>query len=104
MKIAVAKEIDPSEKRVAVSPDTVKKFRALGAEIAVEPGAGSGRSRSRSIEVCYFGSSCHGILGKLGAGRVGLPASATSAVGRWRGGLRMRVSDRSRSRNLNRRS
>ena len=40
MKIAVAKEIDPSEPRVAVSPDTVKKFRALGAEIAVEPGAG----------------------------------------------------------------
>ena len=40
MKIAVAKEIDPSEPRVAVSPDTVKKFKALGAEIAVEPGAG----------------------------------------------------------------
>ncbi|MGY4281103.1 hypothetical protein ACVWXO_000323 [Bradyrhizobium sp. LM2.7] len=40
MKIAVAREIDASEPRVAASPDTVKKFRALGAEIAVEPGAG----------------------------------------------------------------
>jgi NAD(P) transhydrogenase subunit alpha len=40
MKIAVAKEIDPSEPRVAASPDTVKKFRALGVDIAVEPGAG----------------------------------------------------------------
>src|SRR6266700_3189623 len=40
MKIAVAKEIDPSEPRVAASPDTVKKFKALGAEIAIEPGAG----------------------------------------------------------------
>src|SRR6204780_5320450 len=40
MKIAVAKEIDPSEPRVAVSPDTVKKYRALGVDIAVEPGAG----------------------------------------------------------------
>ncbi|WP_315795778.1 MULTISPECIES: Re/Si-specific NAD(P)(+) transhydrogenase subunit alpha [unclassified Bradyrhizobium] len=40
MKIAVAKEIDPLEPRVAASPDTVKKFKALGAEIAVEPGAG----------------------------------------------------------------
>src|ERR1700751_2733889 len=40
MKIAVAKEIDPSEPRVAVSPDTIKKFKALGAEVAVEPGAG----------------------------------------------------------------
>ena len=40
MKIAVAKEIDPSEPRVAASPDTVKKYKALGVEIAVEPGAG----------------------------------------------------------------
>src|ERR1700739_772775 len=40
MKIAVAKEIDPSEPRVAVSPDTVKKFKALGVDISIEPGAG----------------------------------------------------------------
>src|SRR5438445_11083192 len=40
MKIAVAKEIDPSEPRVAISPDTVKKFKAIGADIAIEPGAG----------------------------------------------------------------
>src|SRR3974377_2014003 len=40
MKIAVAREIDPSEPRVAASPDTVKKFKALGVEVAVEPGAG----------------------------------------------------------------
>ncbi|HLG79742.1 MAG TPA: Re/Si-specific NAD(P)(+) transhydrogenase subunit alpha [Bradyrhizobium sp.] len=40
MKIAVAKEIDPAEPRVAASPDTVKKFKALGLDVAVEPGAG----------------------------------------------------------------
>jgi H+-translocating NAD(P) transhydrogenase subunit alpha len=40
MKIAIAKEIDPSEPRVAASPDTVKKYKALGADVAVEPGAG----------------------------------------------------------------
>src|ERR1700757_2843596 len=40
MKIAVAKEIDPSEPRVAASPDTVKKFKALGVDVGVEPGAG----------------------------------------------------------------
>src|SRR5438477_5938264 len=40
MKIAVAREIDPSEPRVAASPDTVKKFKALGVDIAIEPGAG----------------------------------------------------------------
>src|ERR1700751_1000740 len=40
MKIAVAKEIDPAEPRVAASPDTVKKFKALGGDVAGEPGAG----------------------------------------------------------------
>src|ERR1700735_2993920 len=40
MKIAAAKEIDPTEPRVAVSPDTIKKFKALGAEVVIEPGAG----------------------------------------------------------------
>ena len=40
MKIAVAKEIDASEPRVAVSPDTIKKFKALGVDVAIEPGAG----------------------------------------------------------------
>lgn len=40
MKIAVAKEIDPSEPRVAASPDTVKKFKALGIDVVIEPGAG----------------------------------------------------------------
>jgi H+-translocating NAD(P) transhydrogenase subunit alpha len=40
VKIAVASEIDPSEPRVAVSPDTIKKLKALGAEVAIEPGAG----------------------------------------------------------------
>jgi H+-translocating NAD(P) transhydrogenase subunit alpha len=40
MRIAVARETDPVENRVAATPDTVKKMKALGAEVAVEPGAG----------------------------------------------------------------
>src|SRR5258708_33326795 len=40
MKIAVAKKLDPAEPRVAASPDTVKKYKALGVDIAIEPGAG----------------------------------------------------------------
>ena len=40
MKIAIAKEIDAAEPRVAATPDTVKKFKALGIDIAIEPGAG----------------------------------------------------------------
>jgi NAD(P) transhydrogenase subunit alpha len=40
MRIAVAREADPAEDRVAATPDTVKKMKALGAEVVVEPGAG----------------------------------------------------------------
>jgi NAD(P) transhydrogenase subunit alpha len=40
MRIAVAREIDPAEPRVAATPDTVKKLTALGAEVTVEQGAG----------------------------------------------------------------
>jgi NAD(P) transhydrogenase subunit alpha len=40
MRIAVAREADSAEDRVAATPDTVKKLKALGAEVAVEPGAG----------------------------------------------------------------
>jgi len=44
VKIAVVKESAPGEKRVAATPETVKKFSALGAEIAVERGAGTASS------------------------------------------------------------
>src|SRR5258707_13713297 len=40
MRIAVAREADPAEDRVAATPDTVKKLKGLGADVAVEPGAG----------------------------------------------------------------
>lgn len=40
MKIAVAKETLSSERRVAASPETVKKFIGFGAEVLVEKGAG----------------------------------------------------------------
>jgi NAD(P) transhydrogenase subunit alpha len=41
MRIAVAREVDPIEDRVAATPETVKKMKGLGAEVAVEPGAGT---------------------------------------------------------------
>ena len=40
MRIFVARESDAAEPRVAATPETVKKMKALGAEVAVEPGAG----------------------------------------------------------------
>ena len=40
MLIAVARETEASEPRVAATPETVKKFKTLGAEVAVARGAG----------------------------------------------------------------
>ncbi len=46
MKIAVLKEQADGERRVAATPETVKKFIALGAAVAVEAGAGASASIS----------------------------------------------------------
>jgi NAD(P) transhydrogenase subunit alpha len=40
VKLAVLKETAEAERRVAATPETVKKYVALGAEVAVEAGAG----------------------------------------------------------------
>jgi len=44
VKIAVLKESEAGELRVAATPETVKKFIALGATLAVESSAGAGAS------------------------------------------------------------
>ncbi|MBX3562487.1 MAG: Re/Si-specific NAD(P)(+) transhydrogenase subunit alpha [Sphingomonas sp.] len=44
MKIAVLKEGEAGERRTAATPETVKKYIALGASVAVEAGAGEGAS------------------------------------------------------------
>jgi len=46
VKIAVLKETAPGETRCAAIPETVKKFIGLGAEVAIEQGAGSAASVS----------------------------------------------------------
>src|SRR5712672_2417220 len=40
MRIGVARESDAAEPRVAATPEPVKKLKALGADLTVEPGAG----------------------------------------------------------------
>ncbi len=40
LRIAVLKETAPGETRVALTPETAKKFIGLGATVAVESGAG----------------------------------------------------------------
>jgi NAD(P) transhydrogenase subunit alpha len=44
MRIAVLKERAAGESRVAATPETIKKFKALGATVAVEAGAGESAS------------------------------------------------------------
>ncbi|QJQ33346.1 NAD(P) transhydrogenase subunit alpha [Sphingomonas lacunae] len=46
MKIAVLRETTAGERRVAATPETIKKFISLGATVAVETGAGEGASIS----------------------------------------------------------
>jgi NAD(P) transhydrogenase subunit alpha len=44
MNIGIPKERRPDERRVAASPDTVKRLKAMGHDILVEKGAGAGAS------------------------------------------------------------
>jgi NAD(P) transhydrogenase subunit alpha len=53
MKVAVPAELDPAEPRVAATPETVRKIRALGADVAVETGAGL---RSGVLDADYAGA------------------------------------------------
>ncbi len=56
IKIAVLKETAAGETRVAASAETVKKFIALGATVAVEKGAGAGASFS-DVDYAAAGAS-----------------------------------------------
>ena len=40
MRIAVPRESEAGEPRVAATPETIKKFKSLGADVAVARGAG----------------------------------------------------------------
>ena len=56
MKIAVLRERKSDEKRVAATPDSIKKFIALGASVSVESGAGE-PSSIRDAEFAAAGAS-----------------------------------------------
>ena len=46
MKVGIAKEIRPGERRVAATSDTTRRLVKLGFEVCIEAGAGSGASFS----------------------------------------------------------
>ena len=56
MKLAVPKETSPGETRVAATPESVKKFKSLGLDVAVESGAGA-RARFSDADYAAAGAS-----------------------------------------------
>src|SRR3979409_1538403 len=86
MKIAIVAKVDPTEPRVAATPDTVKKIVALGAEVAVEPGAGR---KSGVLDADYAAAGANGGA-ESAAGRAGRRPEVGRAGCRLRGGGRHR--------------
>jgi NAD(P) transhydrogenase subunit alpha len=60
MKIAVPRERDGQEGRVATTPETVKKLKALGFDVAVETGAGT-RARIPDADFETAGATVGGL-------------------------------------------
>ena len=90
MKIAVLRETAPGEARVAATPETVKKYIALGATVAVEAGAGEGASITDAAfaeagasvgdrDATLSGAEI--VLGVRGPAPQGLPRGAWVAAG-----------------------
>jgi NAD(P) transhydrogenase subunit alpha len=89
VKIAVLKETAPGERRVAATPETVRKFSGLGASMAVETGAGEAASIADSDYAAAGASigSRHEILngaeaifGVQGPDPADLPGAASGAL------------------------
>jgi NAD/NADP transhydrogenase alpha subunit len=60
IRIAVLRETEEGEARVAATPETVGKFIKLGAEVAVEQGAGAG---ARLSDAAYEGAGAKVLTG-----------------------------------------
>ena len=78
MKIAIGAESDASEPRVAATPETVKKMIALGAEVAVEPGAGV---KSGILDADYTGAGATVAKGAVAGADIVLTVRRPSPAG-----------------------
>ncbi|TMM49104.1 NAD(P) transhydrogenase subunit alpha [Qipengyuania marisflavi] len=89
MRIAVLKEQAPGESRVAATPETVKKFIALGASVAVEEGAGTTASipdaafRDAGAELCPAAAAVRDADIVLGIQAPTVAALAGAKPGAW---------------------
>jgi NAD(P) transhydrogenase subunit alpha len=82
-RIAVLRELSPSERRVAATPETVKKLIALGASVAVEEGSGAGANFTDE-SYCAAGA----VICAAGQAQVGADVILTvqgAAVGQLQG-------------------
>lgn len=83
MKIAAVKETAP-ESRVALTPDSAKKFVALGAEVAIEQGAGAASGISdeayRTAGAIVAPSAAEALKGADITLSVSMPSDATLAL------------------------
>lgn len=72
IKIAVRRDRATRESRVSATPETVKRFIALGASVVVESGAGTGASigehdyRASEIVAAYSAKGADIVLGVQG--------------------------------------
>ncbi len=55
MKLGIPKEVQPDERRVAISPETVKRMKKLGFDVLVETGAGD---RASFPDAAYEAVGC----------------------------------------------
>jgi NAD(P) transhydrogenase subunit alpha len=78
MKIAIGAESDASEARVAATPETVKKMIALGAEVAIEPGAGV---KSGILDADYTGAGATVAKGAVAGADIVLTVQRPSPAG-----------------------
>jgi H+-translocating NAD(P) transhydrogenase subunit alpha len=70
MKISVAKERRPDERRVAASPDTVKRLVGQGLEVVIETGAGAGSAFPDAAYAAMGAAIAPDAAAALGAGDI----------------------------------
>jgi H+-translocating NAD(P) transhydrogenase subunit alpha len=75
MKLAIPKERRASERRVAATPDTVKRLKGLGLDIVVEAGAGAGVSISDQAYLDAGASIAADLAGTVGDADIVLKVS-----------------------------
>jgi proton-translocating NAD(P)+ transhydrogenase subunit alpha len=81
MRIAILKERRAHEKRVAATPDTIKKFILLGADVHVEAGAGAAASISDAAYVDAGATIAESAAGAAGEADVVIKVSRPLRAG-----------------------